>query len=352
MQLCFFDDIETNAKFPTTRYQGSKLKFVDWIWDCIKDLHFTSVLDGFGGTGSVAYRMKKEGKSITYNDILTFNSIIGKALIENSYEQLEDYEAEALMIRHNDITYPSFIEDTFSQIYFTDEENRWLDVIVTNIAHMQNEYKQAIAWFALFQSCIIKRPYNLFHRKNLYLRMQEVDRTFGNKATWDTPFPKHFMNFIREANNAIFSNENENIALNKNIFDIKDKYDLVYIDTPYISEKGVGVNYFDFYHFLEGLVDYANWDQRIDNSSKHKRLKHQESEWNSSSSIEKSFEKLISKFQDSILVISYRSDGIPSIDRIKEILTKNSKKVTIFESREIKYVLSKKHSSEVLIIGE
>ena len=50
-QLALFDDVETVAKFPSTRYQGSKLKFVDWIWNCIKDVPFNTVLDAFGGTG-------------------------------------------------------------------------------------------------------------------------------------------------------------------------------------------------------------------------------------------------------------------------------------------------------------
>ena len=79
MQIELFD-IKAISKFPTTRYQGSKLKYVDWIWYCVKDLNFNTVLDAFGGTGTVAYRMKKEGKKVTYNDILKFNSIIGKAL--------------------------------------------------------------------------------------------------------------------------------------------------------------------------------------------------------------------------------------------------------------------------------
>ena len=42
---------------------------------------------------------------------------------------------------------------------------------------MKNEKKQALAYFALFQSCIIKRPYNLFHRKNLYVRTKEMKRS-------------------------------------------------------------------------------------------------------------------------------------------------------------------------------
>jgi adenine-specific DNA methylase len=111
------------------------------------------------------------------------------------------------------------------------------------------------------------------------------------------------------------------------------------------------LDYLDFYHFLEGLVDYENWDTRIDYSSKHKRLKLNGSDWTNSRRIEDSFERLIKKFNNSILVISYRSDGIPAIKRIEELLVENGKQVTIHESSEMKYVLSNKQSTEILIIG-
>lgn len=352
MQIELFPNIDTVAKFPSTRYQGSKLKYVDWIWYCVKDLPFETVLDAFGGTGCVSFRMKQENKKVTYNDVLQFNSIIGKALIENEHQTIEEYEIESLLKEHADISYPDFIERTFPDTYFTDDENHWLDVVVTNISRLSDPYKQSIALFALFQSCIIKRPYNLFHRKNLYIRTQDVKRSFGNKITWDTPFPVHFRKFIVEANNAIFSNGMQNQAINKNIFEIQSQYDLIYIDTPYVSEKGVGVDYLDFYHFLEGIVNYNNWDNLIDYKSKHKRLKLNGSDWTSAQKIEESFKRLINQFKNSILVISYRSDGIPSIEVIKEILIQNGKQVTIHESNEMKYVLSKKQSTEVLIIGK
>ena len=92
-QLSLFTEyIPLVAKFPKTRYQGSKQKFVDWIWDCVKDIPFHSALDAFGGTGSVSFRLKEEGKQVTYNDILPFNYIIGKALIENKEICLTDCE--------------------------------------------------------------------------------------------------------------------------------------------------------------------------------------------------------------------------------------------------------------------
>ena len=345
-------EVATVSKFPTTRYQGSKLKYVDWIWNSIKDLDFHTVLDAFGGTSVVSHKFKKKGKSVTYNDILKFNHIIGKALIENESEKIDNDDLEFILKRQENIHYPDFVEKTFKDIYYTDIENKWLDTVITNINLIDNEYKRAIAFFALFQSCIIKRPYNLFHRKNLYIRFQNVKRSFGNKVSWDTPFDVHFKNFIKEANNAVFSNDETNISINKNVLDIDNNYDLVYIDSPYISENGIGVDYLDFYHFLEGIANYENWHQIIDFNSKHRRLKLNSSDWNKKEKITNSFECLIKQFKDSIIIISYRSDGIPSVEQIKNILVQNGKEVTISESREMKYALSNKKSSEILIIAK
>ena len=351
-QLSLFTEyIPMVAKFPTTRYQGSKHKFVDWIWDCVKDIPFHSALDAFGGTGSVSFRLKEEGKQTTYNDILPFNHIIGKALIENESTCLEDYEMDTLLRKDVNVEYPDFIERTFKDIYFTDEENRWLDMVSTNIRRMNNPYKQAIAYFALFQSCIIKRPYNLFHRRNLYVRLQEVERSFGNKKTWDTPFEVHFRKFVEEANNAVFDNGETCRSINRNIFDVEPVYDFVYIDTPYLNDRGVGVDYADFYHFLNGLVDYDNWKTRIDYKSKHLRLFRQQNVWNDSNTIHQAFEQLFTQFQNSTMAISYRSNGIPTIDELVGILERLGKNVSIHQSGDIKYVLSTKQSNEVLIVA-
>jgi adenine-specific DNA methylase len=345
-------EVPTVSKFPTTRYQGSKLKYVDWIWNCIKDLEFQTALDAFGGTSVVAYKLKKNGKTVTYNDILKFNHVIGKALIENQNEKINEDDLEFILTENKKINYPNFIETTFKDTYYTDSENRWLDIVITNINLISNEYKRAIAFFALFQACIIKRPYNLFHRKNLYIRFQDVKRSFGNKVTWDTPFESHFRNFINEGNNAVFSNYENNISINKDISQINENFDLVYIDSPYVSENGIGVDYLEFYHFLEGIVNYENWQKLIDFNSKHRRLKLNGSDWNKKEKIKFSFENLIGKFKDSIIVISYRSDGIPSVEELKNILISNGKNVIISESKEMKYALSNKKSSEILIIAK
>jgi len=349
-QQTLFPDL--SAKFPSTRYQGSKAKLVDWIWEQIADLDFVTCLDAFGGTSSVAYRLKQAGKQVTYNDLLRFNYYIGLALIENNRVRLSFEDMDWLLQRHPQITYSRFVQDTFTDIYFTDEENAWIDETITNIRQLTDPHKFALAFFALSQGCIIKRPYNLFHRKNLYIRFAEVERSFGNKITWDRPFDEWFRIFVGEANQAIFDNEQMNRALNLDALDVPGEYDLVYIDTPYISKRGVAVDYLWFYHFLEGLTMYDEWDKHIDRRSKHRRLRPRPSEWTDKKQIHAAFDRLFQRYQRSILVVSYRSDGIPSESELVSMLKRYKRNVRVEHFGQYKYVLStNSESKEILLIG-
>ncbi len=349
-QQTLFPDL--TAEFPSTRYQGSKAKLVDWLWEQIADLDFTTCLDAFGGTGAVAYRLKQAGKRVTYNDLLRFNYYIGLALIENKEVRLSPQEVDWLLRRHPGVAYPRFVQDNFHDIYFTDQENAWIDQTITNVRQLADPYKSALAFFALCQACIIKRPYNLFHRKNLYIRFAEVERSFGNKATWDRPFEEWFRLFALEANRAVFDNGQSNRALNFDALEVPGQYDLVYIDPPYISMRGAAVDYLAFYHFLEGLTMYDEWGQHVDRSSKHLRLKPQPGEWTDKKRIKAAFERLFGRYRESILVVSYRSDGIPSESELASLLQRYKRQVRVEHFGQYKYVLSTNtKSKEILLIG-
>lgn len=348
-------DIDTlilpkKIKFPSTRYQGSKNKLLNWIDKCTENLEFDSVLDAFGGTGCVGHMFKQNGKKVYYNDILKFNYYIGLALIENNTVFLEDKDLDFILTKHSNVNYKTFIQDTFKDIYFTDDENEWLDIVTLNIKNIKNRYKQALAYYCLFQSCLIKRPYNLFHRKNLYMRQADIKRNFGNKKTWDTDFKHFFLKFAKEVNCAVFDNGQKNMANNMDIFDLSVDVDLVYIDTPYISSKGTSVNYLDFYHFLEGLVNYNKWNELIDFNSKNKKFKNNVNVWNNKD-VKILFDKLFCKYADKNIVVSYRNDGFPTIKEIIEILQKYKNNIEV-HTTDYKYVLSTKRSKEILIIAK
>jgi adenine-specific DNA methylase len=349
-QLALLEE-ETSESIPSTRYQGSKAKLVNWIWECTKELHFDSVLDIFGGTGVVGYMYKRKGKITYYNDYLRSNYLIGLSLIENNNTRLTNGDIQQFLELHPSQGYKHFISETFKDIYYTDEENQWLDMVVQNISHLENPYKQALIYNALFQACLVKRPFNLFHRKNLYLRLAQVSRSFGNKATWDKPFPEHFYNFLFEVNGLVFDNGRENKALNLDVSKIEGNFDLVYVDPPYTNQTGVTVDYLQFYHFLEGLSQYDNWAEHINYRAKHRCFRKDANPWNNPKLIKQAFKNLFARFKDSILVVSYREDGIPSIIELEEYLKDLGKKV-IVESLSYKYVLSSNHSAEVLIIAQ
>ena len=192
-----------------TRYRGSKVKILPAIYDIAKDLEFETVLDAFAGTGAVSYLFKRMGKRVLFNDHLSFNHIIGRALIENSTIKLSKSDIEFILKPKSYDKYPHLIETNFPSIYYTDEENKWLDRVISNLYELPTGYKQDMGFWCLFQSCIIKRPFSLFHRKNLNLRTRNVKRSFGNKITWDTPFDIHFKKFSQEINSYIWRNRHK-----------------------------------------------------------------------------------------------------------------------------------------------
>ena len=339
-------------KYPSTRYAGSKRRLLDWIWENVSDIGFGNVLDVFGGTASVSLLFKQHGKTVYYNDLLKFNQVIGKAVIENNDIRVTEDEIDSV-IALNGQHDKTFIQDHFAGLYFLNRENIWLDNVIPKICKISNEYKRAILMASLFQACLAKRPFNLFHRKNLYLRTAKVERTFGNKVTWETPFPELLKRYVSQYNNAVFSNKRQNKVIGGyDALDVPRKTDLVYLDPPYFSSKSTqGINYLNFYHFLEGLADYQNWGTRIDPVTKIIKPPDDEQidAFTKKAKIIETFEKLIVKFSDRIIVLSYQSDGLPSKDEMLEMFKRNGKKVKVFQ-KEHRYALSAKKTLELLFV--
>ncbi|MCH7720541.1 MAG: DNA adenine methylase, partial [Planctomycetes bacterium] len=323
-----------------------------WIMDCLADYDFRTVLDAFAGTGSVAYAFKHAGKAVTCNDLLAFNHQIGLALIENKAERLTHDQLEALLAPRDGEVYDDFIARTFEGIYFTAEENRWLDVVVQNLAEIPCRYRRSLGFFAVFQAAMAKRPYNLFHRRNLYMRTADVARTFGNKATWDRPFEDHVRCFAKQGAEAVFDSGTACVSTHGDVMDIAGTFELVYVDPPYMNSKGIGVDYHHFYHFLEGLTDYRRWGERVDHQSHHRRLHAMPSPWTKPGEIHGAFERVFECFSESILAVSYRSDGIPSVDELVAMLRRFKGRVTCHACRPSPYALSKNRGTrEVLLVG-
>ncbi|MFC4551802.1 MULTISPECIES: DNA adenine methylase [Halorussus] len=349
-ETSFYSTVD--ADFPTTRYQGSKRKLSSWIWENLGRVEFDSMLDPFGGTGAISFEAKKHGKQVFYNDFLRFNHQIGLALIENNGARLTDEDVNWLLEEH-DFDYPSLVQDEFDDLYYTDDENEWLDRMRVNIDKLDNEYKRAIANSAVSQAALAKRPYNLFHRANLYMRTQDVERSFGNKTTWEKPFDEHFRNVVDEFNAAVFDNERENASYNEDVLNWENppEADLVYLDPPYYdrTKQNGETPYRFYYHFLEGWLQYDDWPDLIDDSVKTKRLQRNPSQWTDPDAVYNAFEKTFEKFSDSHIALSYNTAGLPTPKELKNMLEYHKSNVVV-EAKEHQYALSTSEDSADEII--
>lgn len=360
---------------PSTRYQGSKRKLIPWLDECLGDKVATSVLDLMSGTASVSYHFKANGCRVACNDYLHCNYLTAVALVENSSVVLAPADIDFLLEEPEDDRNYRVIREAFPGFFFTDSENAWIDKRIARIDSLATlyagstlRYKRALAFHALSQAALMKRPFNLFHRKNLHLRTNAVQRSFGNKTTWDTPCDVLFRRLCDEANSAVFSNDMRNTAHNEPAekLDLPDTFDLVYLDPPYFAEgrERARSDYRFLYHFLEGMARYRDWPKLIDwNDMRHalRRDYNEPSPYRAPPSelggvLLAWFRLILSRWKDSILVMSYKSPGVPTRQELENLVREFKPTVTVHESP-YTYALSKRNGQpreniELLIVGE
>jgi adenine-specific DNA-methyltransferase len=341
----------TFIPFVSTRYQGSKQRLIPFFDGVLGRLEFDSAVDVFGGTASVSHWLKRLGKHVHYNDALLSNQATGLALIENSSVVLQLADARKLFAPVAGVSYDDFIARTFAGVFYPDAENRWLDVVAQNLLALECRFTQALARHALFQACLMKRPFNLFHRKNLSVRTASVARTFGNKTTWERSFEELFDKALVEANAAVFDNGRANRATCLDAFACPLDADLVYLDPPYVRADGAAFRYLDGYHFLEGLIEYPRWGERIDRTRKHLPYARPRSAFEDARTAPDAlFELFAAARRSRFIVLSYRKDGLPSVPELAQRLADLGRSVEIHE-RPGGYALSRRQTSEVLLVA-
>ncbi|MER8592817.1 DNA adenine methylase [Mesorhizobium sp. M1182] len=341
------------AALPSTRYYGSKRKLLSWIYENIRGLEFQTVLDLFGGTASVSLLLKAMRKTVTYHDGFRFNEDVGRTLLSNmpALTRLDLVNFLARVVPRRGL-----ISELFAGIYYTDEENAWLD----GIANQLNETtlpaaEISLLRYLLYQACLKKRPFNLFHRANLHLRTnREIKRSFGNFATWERSFEHHMIQAYDELAIKPSFHKECTILPSRNAEDISNGYDLVYIDPPYISlqERYNHDDYWRRYHFLEGLAQYGEWEKLLDPISNIRLL--QQPQWMIEWSRRKTFSDrlygLIKTHKNSIVVLSYVTNAFPLESEIKRFFEEEFSNVTL-HTREHSHALSRSPRRELLFIG-
>lgn len=318
----------------------------------LRPFNFHTVLDGFGGTASVSLLFKAMGKQVYFCDALTSNTISARALLKNRFPLETIHEGHQFISKI--LPMQGMVTQTFTGKYFTDAENNWIDGAVYNIEELDTRAEKDLYLYCLFQSCLMKRPFNLFHRANLNLRTTEnIKRSFGNLTTWNHPFDDLMKQHLLAVNDSKWCSCYEPVIYDAtDVFNVKPEYDLVYLDPPYVDMSGRCDDYLKRYHFLEGLSDVGNWEQKIDISKKNlpmyedRRIK----DWNDKRRNKDLLFQLIDIHKHSIVALSYISDAHPNQDDLVSYFKSKFRYVQL-SSYKLSHALSAGKKIEILVVG-
>jgi DNA adenine methylase len=303
--------------FPSTRFMGSKQNILQHIWKAASHFKFDSILDLFSGTGVVSYMFKAQGKQVISNDYMAFCASFAKAMVENNNIALSDEDISFLC----DTSTPSdnFVSNTFQALYYTEEENDFIDTIRANIKRLEHETKRALAISAIVRACMKKRPRGIFTytghryddgRKDLTLSLNE-----------------HFNNACKQINGAVFDNGKHNKATHGDAMSSRLGADVVYIDPPYFSPLSDN-EYVRRYHFVEGLA--RNWQGvEMQWHTKTKKFKSYPTPFSSRQGAHDAFDALFKKHRDSILIVSYSSNSEPTKAEMVGLIAKYKNHVEV-----------------------
>ncbi|WP_415178124.1 DNA adenine methylase [Parasphingorhabdus sp.] len=340
--------------FPSTRYQGSKRKLLPFIYRVCEGYDFESVLDLYSGTASVSLLFRSMGKSVTANDYMQYNASTARLMLSADHSALCGIDIDCLVSDVFRDGNPAFnsVEIEFEGIYFTQEENRQIDRFCSNIVDYNGVEKDLLIYL-MGQAMLMKRPYNLFHRANLHMRTKDVPRSFGNAKTWESSFEKHMISLFRKLIKFPFDGRpGKSVCINtQNLDQFDAEPDFLYLDPPYLNKKKVAVDYAGFYHFLDGLIDYDLF-KKGNVKSPHKPIVNSTSRWKTREGGLEEIRDIIKRWPKAIVAISYRGDGEPSIEDLKQVLGGAGYLVENHQAMDYKYALSKSsNTTEDIIIG-
>lgn len=306
--------------FPELRFMGSKHRLLPWIHTVLATLDFETAADPFVGSGSVSYLLKAMGKRVIASDFLNFPATLATATIENSYLHLDGPALKTLL---NPVKNPpNFIERTFSGVFYTRPDLRFLDRISHTIENLDHPYRQAIARAALFRSCLKKQPRGVFTftgnryndgRRDLRLSIEE-----------------HFLEQIEVFNAIVFDNGRRHTVRRADVFQLKPRgVDLVYLDPPYVPRADDNC-YVKRYHFLEGLSCYWR-GLEIMKETKVKKITKPFTPFSYRRTAIEAFERLFHRYRNSTIVLSYSSNGFPHKEELEKMLRRYKKDVHTYE---------------------
>lgn len=306
--------------YPELRYMGSKHRLLPWIYSVLQTLDFETAADPFVGSGCVAYLLKSMGRRVIASDFLNFPVTVCKATVENSHYHLDSQTLKKILapVKNG----PDFIEQTFTGVFYTREDLRFLDRASHNIEALDNEHQQALARAALIRSCLKKQPRGVFTVSGL--------RYDDGRRDLKLSLEEHFLEQVEVFNRIVFDNGHQHIVQRADVFELKPcGIDLVYLDPPYVPRSDDNC-YIKRYHFLEGLSCYWR-GLEIMRETKVRKIPKRFTPFSYRRTAVEAFDRLFHLYRHSIIVLSYSSNGYPNLDELEALIRRYKRKVMTFE---------------------
>jgi adenine-specific DNA-methyltransferase len=313
---------ERVAEYPELRYMGSKRRLLPWIHGVLRGLKFETAADPFVGSGCVAYLLKAMGKRVIASDFLNFPAVLAAATVANSKQRLDGPAMKHLLAPRT--KGPHFIEKTFEGIFYTPGDLRFLDRVSGNLEKLEHPHQRAIARAALIRSCLKKQPRGVFTVSG------DLSHYDDGRRDLRLTIEEHFLEQVEAFNRVVFDNGRRHTVKRADVFSLKPRgVDLVYLDPPYVPRSDDNC-YMKRYHFLEGLSCY--WKGvRIMEDTKVKKIEKPFTPFSYRKSAIEAFDRMFQVYRDSIIVLSYSSNGFPDREEIESLLRRYKANVTAFE---------------------
>jgi adenine-specific DNA-methyltransferase len=247
------------------------------------------------------YLMKAMGKRVIASDLLNVPAVLAAATVGNAFHRKD---------LGRNFLYPADL--------------KFLDRVSANAEDLEGSEHRVFARAALMRSCLKKQPRGVFTVSGNLSRYDDGRRDLR------LSIEEHFLEQVEAFNRVVFDNGRRHTVKRADVFSLSPKgIDLVYLDPPYVPRADDNC-YMKRYHFLEGLSCY--WKGvRIMEETKVKKIEKPYTPFSYRRTAIDAFDRLFRLYRDSIIVLSYSSNGFPDREILEGLLRRYKTTVIAYE---------------------
>ncbi len=234
------------------RYTGSKREIIPRIL-ALLDEHCPAVhqiLDGCAGTTRVSQALKRNGYAVTANDLASYTTIFGRCYLLNT-KPAEHY---AEWIDHlNQLPGKSgWFTQYYGGLVTSSSQGNAVQSDGKKRPWQQHNTRKLDAILAEIPTLTTDKVQQAVLLTSTMLAMDKVDNTMGHQVAYLKQWPTRSYDTMHLEMPALIPNGIAGRVSQRSIFDVEERYDLVYLDPPYGTNnqktKTTRVRYRSYYH--------------------------------------------------------------------------------------------------------